>query len=92
MNVRFADGREIPMEMHKVRIIQKANLVPVDQRLKAITEGESVFKAKTLVTNSPSTREIKFAKAIVHTYKLLLASKAIGAGHSKLPSPENGLK
>ena len=39
MNVRFADGREIPMEMHKVRIIQKANLVPVDQRLKAITEG-----------------------------------------------------
>ena len=36
MYVKLTDGREIPMEMHKVRIVQKTQLVPVNQRLKAI--------------------------------------------------------
>jgi len=39
MIVRLANGKEIPMEMHKVRIVQKTSLVPIDQRLKAIEEG-----------------------------------------------------
>ncbi|MGB2981632.1 MAG: tryptophanase, partial [Candidatus Zixiibacteriota bacterium] len=39
MNVRLSNGKEIPVEMHKVRIVQKANLVPVDRRLKALEEG-----------------------------------------------------
>ncbi|MDP4174502.1 MAG: tryptophanase [Bacteroidota bacterium] len=39
MYVKLTDGREIPMEMHKVRIVQKTNLVPVHQRLKAIEEA-----------------------------------------------------
>lgn len=39
MYVKLTDGREIPMEMHKVRIVQQTHLVPVDQRLKAIEEG-----------------------------------------------------
>jgi tyrosine phenol-lyase len=39
MNVRLSTGKEIPMEMHKVRIVQKTTLVPVEERLKAIEEG-----------------------------------------------------
>lgn len=39
MIVRLSTGREIPVEMHKVRIVQKANLVSVDERIKAIEEG-----------------------------------------------------
>ncbi|MDI6802985.1 MAG: tryptophanase [Bacteroidota bacterium] len=39
MLVKLSNGREIPVEMHKVRIVQKTNLIPVDQRLKAIEEG-----------------------------------------------------
>ncbi len=39
MNIRLSTGKEIPIEMHKVRIVQKASLVPVEKRLKAIEEG-----------------------------------------------------
>ncbi len=39
MIVRLSNGKEIPVEMHKVRIVQKTSLPPVDQRLKAIEEG-----------------------------------------------------
>jgi len=39
VNVKLSDGREIPVEMHKVRVLQKTTLPPVDERLKAIEEG-----------------------------------------------------
>jgi tyrosine phenol-lyase len=39
MIVRLSNGKEIPVEMHKVRIVQKTFLVPVERRLKAIEEG-----------------------------------------------------
>jgi tyrosine phenol-lyase len=39
MLVKLSNGRVIPMEMHKVRIVQKTYLVPIDRRLKAIEEG-----------------------------------------------------
>ncbi len=39
MLVKLSNGKEIPVEMHKVRIVQKTNLIPVDQRIKAIEEG-----------------------------------------------------
>jgi len=39
MNIRLSTGKVIPIEMHKVRIVQKTNLVPVEERLKAIQEG-----------------------------------------------------
>lgn len=37
--VKFFSGRQIPLEMHKVRIVQSLNLVPVDRRLEAIAEA-----------------------------------------------------
>ncbi|MGI5940360.1 MAG: tryptophanase [Thermoleophilia bacterium] len=37
MSVRLSDGRLLPMEMHKVRIVQKTNLIPSAQRLEAMT-------------------------------------------------------
>ena len=39
MNVKLSTGKQIPIEMHKVRIVQKTNLVPIDRRLKAMEEG-----------------------------------------------------
>ena len=43
-NVKFYYGNPVPLEMHKVRIVQKLDLVPVDRRLKAITEaGNNTF-------------------------------------------------
>ncbi len=48
MSVRLSDGREIPIEMHKVRIVQKANLIPAGQRLAAMEEaGYNTFLLRT---------------------------------------------
>ena len=48
MIVKLADGREIPVEMHKARMVQKVVLVPAEERLKAIQEaGYNTFQLKT---------------------------------------------
>jgi len=39
MSIRLSNGTEIPIEMHKVRIVQKVRLVPVRERLRAIEEA-----------------------------------------------------
>ena len=46
-NVKFYAGESFPLEMHKVRIIQKLNLIPVDERGKAIAgAGNNTFLLK----------------------------------------------
>jgi tryptophanase len=48
MNVTLSSGRTIPVEMHKVRIVQKTSLVPVKRRLAAIEEaGYNTFLLRT---------------------------------------------
>ncbi len=48
MKVKLSTGREIPIEMHKVRIVQKADLTPIDGRLRAIEEaGYNTFLLRT---------------------------------------------
>ena len=43
-NVKFFGGEQYPVEMHKVRIIQKLNLLPVEERLVAAQEaGHNTF-------------------------------------------------
>ena len=43
-NIIFASGKQLPLEMHKVRIVQKLNLPPIERRLEAITEaGNNTF-------------------------------------------------
>ena len=37
--IKFYTGNEVPLEMHKVRIVQKLNLIPVEERKKAIQEA-----------------------------------------------------
>lgn len=37
--VKFYYGDKVPLEMHKVRIVQKLNLVPIERRLEAIAEA-----------------------------------------------------
>lgn len=45
--VKFYYGEKIPLEMHKVRIVQKLNLPPIEYRLKAIQEaGNNTFLLK----------------------------------------------
>jgi len=42
--VEFFYGDAVPLEMHKVRIVQKLNLLPVDQRVQAVNEaGNNTF-------------------------------------------------
>lgn len=46
-NVKFFEGINLPLEMHKVRIVQKLNLVPIERRLKAAKEaGYNTFLLK----------------------------------------------
>ena len=43
-SVKMFTGERIPLEMHKVRIVQKLRLIPIEDRLKAITEaGNNTF-------------------------------------------------
>jgi tryptophanase len=45
--VKFFGNVDLPLEMHKVRIIQKLNLLPIDERVKSITEaGNNTFLLK----------------------------------------------
>ena len=45
--VSFFSGEAVPLEMHKVRIVQKLNLVPIDRRLAALNEaGNNTFLLK----------------------------------------------
>ncbi|MDR1667167.1 MAG: tryptophanase [Bacteroidales bacterium] len=37
--IRFYSGEDIPLELHKARIVQKLNLVPIERRLEALYEG-----------------------------------------------------
>src|ERR1022692_1991939 len=39
MSIRLSNGSEIPIEMHKVRIVQKTRLAPVRERLQAMEEA-----------------------------------------------------
>ena len=46
--IKFRSGEEIPVELHKVRVVQKLFLNPIDERLKAIEEaGYNTFGLNT---------------------------------------------
>ncbi|HOA75735.1 MAG TPA: tryptophanase, partial [Phycisphaerae bacterium] len=48
MNIKLSNGKLLPIEMHKIRVVQKANLVPIDARLAAISEaGYNTFLLRT---------------------------------------------
>ncbi|MCX6621004.1 MAG: tryptophanase, partial [Acidobacteria bacterium] len=48
MSIRLSNGTEIPIEMHKVRIVQKVRLAPAKDRLRAIEEaGYNTFLLRT---------------------------------------------
>jgi tyrosine phenol-lyase len=47
--IKFSNGLSIPIELHKVRMVQKLFLKPVDDRLKAIEKGGyNTFQLNTL--------------------------------------------
>ena len=42
--IKYFQSDDFPLEMHKVRIVQKLNLIPIDQRFKAMEEaGNNTF-------------------------------------------------
>ena len=46
-NIKFYSGENIPLEMHKVRIVQKLNLPPIERRVEAMQEaGYNTFLLK----------------------------------------------
>jgi tryptophanase len=46
--VKFASGESIPLELHKVRVVQKLHLLPIEQRLTAIRRaGFNTFQLDT---------------------------------------------
>ncbi len=46
-NVKLFSGENLPLEMHKVRIVQKLNLVPIERREEAVNEaGNNTFLLK----------------------------------------------
>ena len=48
MSIKLSTDEEIPIEMHKARMVQKIQLVPVDERLRAIEEaGYNTFLLRT---------------------------------------------
>ncbi|MDR1526678.1 MAG: tryptophanase [Dysgonamonadaceae bacterium] len=48
VKITFYNGENIPLELHKVRIVQKLNLVPIERRLEALEEGGfNTFGLKT---------------------------------------------
>ena len=48
IKVKFHSGEDIPLELHKVRIVQKLFLNPIDQRLKAMRNaGFNTFQLST---------------------------------------------
>ena len=45
--IKFFGSADMPLEMHKVRIIQKLNLLPIEKRLQAVTDaGNNTFLLK----------------------------------------------
>ena len=43
--VKFYKGGDMPLELHKVRVVQKLHLVPVERRLDAMKEaGFNTFR------------------------------------------------
>ena len=46
--VKFYRGGDIPLELHKVRVVQKLHLVPIERRLEAMKEaGFNTFRLST---------------------------------------------
>ena len=46
--IKFYSGESIPLELHKVRVVQKLHLVPIERRLEALCEaGFNTFRLDT---------------------------------------------
>lgn len=46
--IKFHNGENIPLELHKVRVVQKLHLVPIERRLEALKEaGFNTFRLNT---------------------------------------------
>ncbi len=82
--VKFFNGKQIPLEMHKVKVVQAINLVPVERRLEAIEEaGYNSFLLKTndifldMLTDSGTN-----AQSDAQVAKMFIADEAYAGSQS----------
>ena len=54
-NIKFSSGENIPLEMHKVRMVQKINLLPVEQRLRSMAEASHLHTTVGALASVPDT-------------------------------------
>ena len=46
-NIKFYSREDIPIEMHKTKIVQKIELIPIEERYKKVLEaGNNTFQLK----------------------------------------------
>ena len=58
-NIKFFSEEQIPLEMHKVRIVQKLELPTVERRFEAITEaGNNTFPVSYTHLTLPTTERV----------------------------------
>ena len=59
----YKKEHQVPLEMHKVRVVQKLTLLPVEERLRAIQEaGNNTFCFSGIGSNNQSLWGIKYLK------------------------------
>ena len=82
--VKFFNGKDIPLEMHKAKIVQSISLVPVERRLEAIREaGFNSFLLKTkdifldMLTDSGTN-----AQSDAQVSKMFIADEAYAGSQS----------
>jgi lactate dehydrogenase-like 2-hydroxyacid dehydrogenase len=51
--VKFYKGGDQPLELHKVRVVQKLHLVPIERRMEALKEGEIAGAAMDVYEHEP---------------------------------------
>lgn len=74
--IKFINGEQIPIELHKVRIVQKLHLKPVEERLSAIREdfGDSLWIVKASPGSCDPGVFFPVLSAVLNLHDALLSS------------------
>ena len=80
-HVSFFSGKQIPLEMHKVRIVQKLSLLPVEQRLQAMAGQGTAAEWAVRVAGSDFAAIAARVGALAVPPQQLAAAPQVGEAH-----------